>query len=278
MKSNISFILFTYNEEKRISYAVKNFINYGRVIILDGGSNDKTKEISESLGAEFFVRPVSKKIHGETQENLNFVKNIIKTDWIYWGYTDNIAPKELVEKMVEISNQDKVKLVNLPLYTYLWGNTENYIQKSYAPFFFHKDFVDFTNNYTHGFGKFLGDDNQKIFLENKEEYAIKHFSTYSIHKFVLNHLRYAEDEALEKYERGEKFSLIKTLAAMIRYILIYGKEGYKYGILGILIVLNYAFFRLMTYTKLYELENNIDLNTIEDNYSKVKEKILKNFD
>lgn len=277
MKSNISFILFTHNEEKRISYVLRNFVNYGDIYILDGGSTDKTKEISESFGAKFFTRPDNSKPNVETQKNLDFIKSIIKTDWVYWGYVDNIIPKKLMEKMVEISNQDKFKLVNLPLYTYLWGNTKNYIQKSYGPFLFHKDYIDLNENYIHGFGKFLGTEDQKLFLESKESLAVKHFSTYNINKFVAGHMKYGDAEANEKYQRGEKFSLIKTIAAMIRYIFIYGRQGYKSGILGILIVLNYAFFRLITYTKLYEIENNINLETIEDNYSKVKEEILKDF-
>lgn len=277
MKSNITFILFAYNEEKRISYVIRNFIKYGEVYVLDGGSTDKTKEITESLGAKFFVRPENKKPFMETEENFAFIKSIIKTDWIYWGYTDNIAPRTLVEKMVEISNQDIIKSVNIPLYTYLWGNTKHYSHKSYAPFLYHKEYISFENNYIHGLGKFTGKKHEQIFLEDKEEYALKHFSTYVLNKFVMGHLKYAETEALQKFERGEKFSLIKMIASMIRYIYIYGQYCYKSGALGLIIILNYAFFRLMTYAKLYELEHRITLEKVEDTYSKKKEDILKEF-
>lgn len=277
MKSNLTFILFAYNEERRISYVIKNFIKYGEVYVLDGGSTDRTKEITESLGAKFFIRPENKKPFMETQENFDFIKSIITTEWIYWGYTDNIAPKTLVEKMVELSNQNSIKSVNIPLYTYLWGYTDNYIQKSYAPFLYHKDFIDFRNNYIHGLGTFTGRNDQQIFLENKEEYALKHFSTYTLTKFVTGHLKYADTEARQKFDRGEKFSLFKTLAAMLRYMFIYGKEGYKNGTLGILIILLYPFFRLMTYIRLYELEHGITLEGIEDKYSKKKDELLKEF-
>jgi len=275
--SNITFVLFTYNEEKRISYAVRNFIKYGEVILLDSGSNDKTKEIAEKLGATFFIRPSSDKPQVETQENFDFLESKLKTDWIYWGYVDNIAPKSLVDKLIEISLQDKFKMVLVPLYTYLWGNTDNFIQKSYSPFFFHKDFIDFSDNYIHGMGKFLGDKNQLLKLPNKIEYALQHFSTYNINKFVKGHLRYAEAEASEKYKVGKKFSTLRMLAGMGRYCWIYGKRGYKSGVLGLMIVLNYAFFRLMAYTKLYELENGITLDSIESKYSEKKEEILREF-
>lgn len=275
--NNITFAIFTYNEERRLPYIIRNFINYGDVIILDDGSTDRTKEVAEKMGARYFVRPLNNKANTETTEQLSFVKSKIKTDWIYWGYADNIAPKTLVEKMVDMSNQDKVRFVLIPLYTYLWGNTKNYALKSYGPFLFHKDSVDFSNNYIHGFGNIAESTEQKIYLEDKEEYALKHFSTYDIHKFVTGHLRYAEAEATEKYRHGEKFSVIKMMAAMVRYCFIYGKYSYKNGILGLIIILNYAFFRLMTYAKLYELEHGITLEKIEDTYSIEKEKILKDF-
>ena len=273
--SNITFVLFAYNEEKRISYAIKNFITYGQVIILDGGSTDMTKEISESLGAIFLLRPERTNPSVETQENFEFIKKNCVTEWIYWGYVDNIAPKTLIEKMIEVSNQDRIKLINIPLYTYLWGYTKEFSHKSYAPFLFHKDFVDFKNNYIHGLGKFLGTKEQCSFLEDTEYYALHHFSLYNSSKFITGHLRYANAEAIEKHLRKEKFSVIKMLLAMVRYCFIYGRYCYKNGTLGLLIVLHYAFFRLMTYSKLYELEHGINLDHIEENYRVEKEKILK---
>lgn len=273
--SNITFAIFTFNEEKRLPYIIRNFRNYGDVIILDGGSTDKTKEIAEKMGTQFYRRPVNE-ASSENQENLNFLKSKMKTDWIYWGYADNIAPKTLVEKMVEMSKQDVVRFVMIPMYTYLWGNTENYALKSYGPFLFHKDSVDFTNNYIHGFGN-IAKSRQKIYLENREEFALKHFSTYNLSKFVNGHLRYAEAEASEKYKRGEKFSFIRMLASMVRYCFIYGKYSYKNGVLGLIIILNNAFFRLMAYTKLYELEHGITIEKIESNYNIEKEKMLKDF-
>lgn len=275
--SNITFIIFTHNEEKRISYVIENFIRYGRVCILDGGSTDKTREITESMGAEFFLRTPSNVPGVETQENFNLVKQIMRNDWVYWGYADNIAPQTLVEKMVEISKQNKIKSVLLPLYTYLWGNTSHYALKSYAPFFFHKDYVDFSNNYIHGIGKFLGKSEELLKLPNKEEYALKHFSTYNIEKFVRGHMNYSEREAQEKYHRGSRFSLFRVFYAMLAYCWIFGRYSYKNGKLGILIILNYMFYRVMTYTRLYELEHNITLESIEENYSKKKENILIQF-
>lgn len=277
MKNTISFVIITYNEEARISNVIKNFIPYGDVIILDGGSTDKTKELSEKLGAKFYLRPENKKIQAENQENFNFIKSMIKTDWIYWGHADYMAPKTLIEKMIGLSQQEKVKTVAIPLYTYMWGVTTHPTLKSHTSMFFHKDFRDFSEERIHCQGEFTGTDDQYLILPDKKEYALRHFSVYDEHKFVLGHLRYAETEATQKYRQKKKFNVFIMLAAMIRYMWIYGKYSYKNGTLGLIIVLNYAFFRLMTYAKLYELEHDITLEKVEERYKIEKEKILSDF-
>ena len=275
-KSNITFFIFAFNEEKRIEYVIRNFIQYGDVIIMDGGSTDRTQEIAEGLGALFLRRPIYKTVESETEENLDFMRNAMKTDWIYWGFVDNIAPKTLVEKMVEISLQDKFKMVIIPLFTYLWGNTKNFVHKGGTPFLFHKDFLTFKDNYIHGMGKFLGTEEQKLILPRTEEYALHHFSTYTITKFVKGHLNYAEVEAKDKQRLGKKFSSLRMLAAMIRYCWIF-RRSLAHFRLGLITMFCYAFSRFMVYARLYELENDITLESVEHNYSIAKEKMLEDF-
>lgn len=244
---------------------------------MDDGSTDKTKEIAEAGGAIYFRRPKNATVNNETEENFNFIKTFLTTDWIYWGYVDNIAPKALLEKLTEVSRQDKIKQVMIPLYTYLWGNTKHYAQKGYAPFFFHKDFIVFSQNHIHGIGKFTGDSSQILKLPSIEKYALRHFSTYNVEKFVRNHMRYADQEAREKFASGEKFSLWKLLRGMLGYAWIFTKQNYKNGKLGLLIMLNYIAYRVMSYTRLYELEQGITLESIEESYGRKKEEMLKEF-
>ncbi len=274
--NNITFVLFTYNEEKRVSYAIKNFIKYGPVILMDGGSTDRTKQIAESLGAQFLTRPANSRAAVETTTNLNFIKEHSDNDWIYWGYCDNIAPKTLVEEMCKIAKENRFKKVNVPLFTYLWGETAHVAQKSHLPALFHKDFIDFENNPIHSFGRFLGTDEEIFTLPSTPALALRHFSTYNESKYVAGYMRYGEEEARQKFERGERFSILKTLAAMLRYMWIY-RRALRSPRLGFLIMLNMAFGRLMTYTRLYEYEHGITLDSIEGNYSRKKETILQDF-
>jgi glycosyltransferase involved in cell wall biosynthesis len=272
---NITFIVFAYNEEKRIEYIVKNCIKYGKVLILDGGSTDKTREISEREGATFILRPNVKSKFAENQEMYEFIKKNVDTNWIFWNFCDNLMSNSLLEKLVELSKQNKIKYVVFPLYTYLWGNTKKPAIKAKSPRFFMKDYIDFTNNHIHGMGTFLGKDDEILKLSMEEKNSVKHFSTYDLKKFIMSHLNYAEIEALEKFENGYKFSFFKMTKSIIKNFLYWYKDGYKNGLMGFMIAILYSFFQFMIFFRLYELENNLSLETIEESYAKEKEKMIK---
>jgi glycosyltransferase involved in cell wall biosynthesis len=281
--SNIAFILFTLNEEKRIEYPVRNFIKYGEVIVLDGGSTDKTGEIAQKYGATFLQRPkidvdsTGKDVGiaiGETKEMLDFVLANTDKEWIFWQYVDDLAPRTLLEKLVEISKQDTYKQVVIPLHTYLWGKTKYPAIKSSVGCFFQRDSVDFSNNKIHGMGTFLGKKAEILHLPRHDEYAIRHFSLYNLKKFATNHLAYAEAEAEQKHENRQKFSTIRMLAAMVRYFWLFYKNNWKNGVLGFMEAMAYSYFRLQTYFSLYEKEHGITLENIEEQYLVQKKRII----
>jgi glycosyltransferase involved in cell wall biosynthesis len=273
----ITFVIFTFNEENRIGYVVRNFINYGDVLIMDDGSMDKTREIAEKFGAKVILRPKTGKAFVENQENYDVVLKNTSTDWVYWGFADNMAPKSLLEELVSISHQDKYKYVLVPLYTYLWGETKIPAHKGATPCFFRKNYVDFRENHIHGMGKFLGKENEKIYLKNCPEFALRHFSLYDINKFVLSHLNYAKAEAQYKLDCGNKFSVFKLFRGMVGYFFMYFKSGFRNGKKGLLTGLAYSFFRFMVYFRLFELENDLSVGTIEAEYVKEKERLLVEF-
>lgn len=267
---NITFVIFTFNEEKRIGAVVKNCIKYGEVLVLDGGSTDATQKITEELGGRFVLRPQG--LYGETQPMYEFMKQHVTTSWIFWNFADIMLPKILLEKLTEISQQEKIKYVMLPLDTYLWGETKYPAEHGRSPRFFHKDYLDFSDNRIHGMGKFLGAEDEKLELTGAK-YAAKHFSVYNIEKFVIGHLKYANIEAQERFDNGERFKMKNTLIGMIRLFGQYYRASYKNKGIGLMTALAYAFFRFMIFLRLYEIEHQLTLDTIEENYAKEKERI-----
>lgn len=272
--SKITFILFSFNEELRIEYVVRNLVPYGEVLLLDGGSTDRTQEVAEKFGARFVTRPKIQTAHVETQEMFEFAKSLVKTEWIYWSYVDNLLPKTLLDKMQEISREDKYAYVYVPIYTYMWGETGvPMIKASYANFF-KQDLMDFSQNRMHGVGKFTGSPAEILHLSNRLEFAIRHFSLYDVNKFVAGHLNYANAEAKEKFATGKKFSVGYMLGSMAHYFYLFYKRGWKAGTRGLMVGLLYAFFRLMVFVRLFELERGVTLESIEAEFVKEKKKIV----
>ncbi len=275
MKSNISFIIFTYNDGYRLEHAIRNLRPFGEVIVSDQESTDNTREVAEKFGAKFTSRKATGRPFIETQELLNTVSSLASGSWIYWGYVDNILPKTLLEKLVQISFQNKIKYVYVPVHTYLWGDTKHIMAKAEYPCFFKKGMVDFSNNRIHGMGKFLGTTDEALHLPQKSEFAMRHFSLYDLNKFVPAHLRYANTEAEQKFKDGKRLSIFYLFGSMSRYFYLFYKFGFKAGKQGLLAALLYVSFRVMLSMRLYELEHNLDLKTIEEEYAKTKRQIVK---
>jgi len=274
--NQITFVLFSFNDAKRIKYLIRNVKNYGEVIVFDDHSEDNTQEVVESLGVKFIVRPKTLKRYIETEETLEFVKKHTQTSWIYWGWTDNLLTKNLLQKMEELAKQTKYKRIFLPVYTYMWGNIAHPIMKAKYPNFFMKEYVSFKDNYIHHFGDFLGKPEEELLLPYDPKAAIYHFSTYDVNKFVAAHMRYANEEAQYKFEsKTRKFSLGYTFGSMLNYFrLFFLNGGWRIGVIGFLNGLLFMFFRLMVATRLYELEHGISVEGQEQAYGKAKEQIL----
>jgi glycosyltransferase involved in cell wall biosynthesis len=255
---------------------VRNLVKYGRVIILDGGSTDSTKAMAEKWGAEFYVRPKTDKPYADTEEVLDFAKSLCRTPWMYYGWVDNLLTKKLLEKLVELSNQEKYKRVLLPVYTYMWGDIKHKMMKAKYGCFFMKDSVTFKQNYIHHLGTFLGKPEEDLSLPYDPTTAIYHFSLYDLNKFVQGHLRYANEEAKYKFESGtRKFSLWYTFGSMFNYFrLFFLNGGWRMGVIGLLNGMLFVFFRLMLSIRLYELENGITIEKMEAEYVVGKKQIL----
>ena len=273
-KGNITFLIFTYNDGYRLEAAIRNLRPYGEVIISDQESTDNCKEITERLGAKFISRKATGKPFIETQELLDSMTAAASNDWLFWSNVDYLMPKSLLLKLVEVSHQDKYKIVYVPIYTYLWGDTKNIYVKAAYPSFFHKGYMDMRNNRIHNLGKFTGQPKQALHLAKKAEYAMRHFSLYDLNKFIPSHTRYVMTEAQQNFDAGRRITYKRLFGSMGYYFyLFYG--GIRSGMRGILVGLLYAFFKLLVAVRMFELEHNLNLETIEAEYAKEKWRLVE---
>lgn len=275
----ITFVVFTYNEARRIEYVLRCFQPYGKILIMDNHSTDNTVEIAKKYGAEVHLHTWDGATHAENERTANNVLSKITTPWAYWAYADELLTKSLLQKLVEISCDEKKELVNIYRKNLHYG-IENLNFDSFgvrSPRFFRKGSVDFTKNPIHSMGRYIGKPNAVVNLPMQDKYAIYHCSTYNINKFEAAHCRYSEIEAQSLFERETKCTfkmlVIRPIYLFLKFYFIGG--GRKHGYAGLIMIMQYFFYFFNVYAKLWEKQAGITLETIESNYDVVKDKLLQ---
>lgn len=141
----LSVVLATYNEEKNIADCLKSVHQLAdEVVIVDGGSVDKTVEIAKSLGAKVIVTENPLIFHINKQKALEAASN----EWILQLDADEMVSSKLAEEIKKMINMDDEEIEkyqqNLPKRK-LFLRHQNLVEKrdviignneeSYAAFF-----------------------------------------------------------------------------------------------------------------------------------------------
>lgn len=275
IEPKITFVVFTYNEERRIEYVLRCFYKYGKILVMDNYSTDKTVEIAKRYGAEVCLHK-----HPGWVEEEKVAANVlskITTPWVYWAYTDEILSQTLLKKLVEVSKQDKYKLVVIPKRNLTYG-IEDFVmlKKDANPRFFKKGYVSFKDNIIHQMGTFLGQEDEILYLDRKKEYSIIHCSTYNIEKYINSLNLYSSIEANQRSQSKSNNVFIGLFFRPIySFLKIYLYEGnWRFGYGGIIMCIQLAIYQILIYSKIWELDNNITIENIERRYDLIKSKII----
>ena len=110
LKNNVGIIIPAYNESNSISRVISESLNYGKVIVINDGSTDKTQSISESSGAIVVSHQVNK---GYDQSILTGINKALKMGLEYAITIDadgqhNSKDLSLIVKMFDKDNYDMV--------------------------------------------------------------------------------------------------------------------------------------------------------------------------
>jgi glycosyltransferase involved in cell wall biosynthesis len=274
MHNNITFVIFTYNEENRIERVIRNFKNYGKILIADNKSTDRTQEIALSHGCEILIRE-KQYIFVENQEMVSLIYEKVTTDWIYWGFADEMLDKITLIKIKEAVESGKYDIISMDRKNYFYGEFCYDIYNGYNFKIFKKNAIDFIGNHIHGLGKPIVS-GERIF-KMPEKYFVHHFisNTASSYLNVIN--KYTEAELESKFK--VKKSKLNFLLIVVYYYLknIFFSRGYKAGFNGLALtelMLTYAVIRNM---KHYEKQNLLSTLAIEKKNNLIRDQLLKQF-
>lgn len=273
-KSNITFLLFAFNEEKRIEIIIKNFLPYGEVYVIDNFSSDKTEYITKRAGAKV----IKYKNEGwvETKKESDFVFKHVKTEWVYWGFADEMLPITCLEEYKKIANNQQYKVVVQKKKTMLYNKFHEYMPVYATIKLFRKHAIDFTNNRIHQMGKFATHvkPSEIYFMPPIDEYSVYHFSGQNAKVMVDTFNKYTSIHAQPGPRR--QIALRIFIEPIIFFIIIYILQGaFRFGIEGLIVAVQYSYYVFLVHAKTYEKStDNDETDKIEKEFFKLKKSLL----
>lgn len=261
--NDITFVIFTYNEEKRIERIIKNVKNYGKILLNDDHSTDNTREIALSYGCEILLR-VKNYDFAEHPEMAASIYEKITTEWLFWMYADEMLDERTLTKIDSIIKLQSSKYDIIKIYrkNYFYGAFCYDLYQSANNRIFKKGAIDFTDNVIHGFGKEVVPTKRVYNLPDK--YFIHQFIDYTASSYLNKMDVYTKTEL--KSEKNAKKSvwyfLFKIAKNLIRNYFF--DKGYIAGFPALSLTELTLFYELIKNIKIYEQENFLTKQSIEE--------------
>ena len=270
----ITFVIFTYNEAARIERVIKNFQSFGKILLADNNSTDGTIEIARKNGCEVFLRK-EEYVFVENQQLVDQLYEVIDTEWIYWGFADEMLELDTLNEIKKVVLADKHDIITMDRKNYFYGQFcyDLFHARTYK--MFKKGTLDFTNNVIHSTGTATVPKNKIYDLPDK--YFIHHFISNTAKSYMNVINNYTESE-VESYRRP-KTSLIYFIFIVSKITIksFFFNKGYKSGYAGLTLTQLMLFYSLIKDMKHYEKNNDLNRLSIENKNNRFRDNILKRF-
>lgn len=188
----ITFVIFTYNEERRLENVIENLKDFGSILLADDGSTDRTIDIANKYGCSIYRREDFGYGYVENQPLVNRIYELVQTEWIYWGFADEMLDKESLKAIKEVVSSGKYKIINIDRKNYFMGRFCYDMFHSRTNKCFTKGSIDFLENKIHGFGKELVSKEEIYMLPDK--YFVHHFISNNASSYINVINRYTEED------------------------------------------------------------------------------------
>jgi glycosyltransferase involved in cell wall biosynthesis len=273
---DITFLLFTWNEETRIEEMLRCLSGHGNIIVIDNFSTDSTLNIAKKYTENIYQH---KNIgYVENEKTIEFALNLARTKWVYLAYADELIPNILMCEITKIVKEDTYEIVEIYRRNFMYGQEVFNYGKHHLRLFV-KDSVDFKSNIVHKLGKYKAD-KKKIYKINKNK-CIFHFSAYNSDRLEMVHNRYANLESEQRKDiLKQNFSGLRALFKLFFFFFgtYFGLGGFRGGWPGLFISIQIAYFKFSIEARLWEIDNNVNISSMNMTYAQMKELILSEYD
>lgn len=261
----ISAVVHTYNEEKNIARCLSSLKWVDEIVVIDMGSNDTTCDIAEEFHARIYNHPHT----GFVEPARNFGLEKAKGDWLVIVDADEEIPVKLANFLKIAAASNDFDYYRIPRKNYIFSKWIRHTGwwPDYQTRFFRKGYVNWSDK-IHGIPLTKGKGQD---IEPIEDLGILHHNYQSVEQYITRLNRYTSVSAKELFLSNNHFSVDQLFQIPAREFVnrYFVREGYKDGIHGLALSFLQSMSELITYLKLWDLENfkerKIELADIDKN-------------
>jgi glycosyltransferase involved in cell wall biosynthesis len=282
MTGNYTVLLFTYNEERRVEYILRNFRGRAHVVLLDDGSTDQTQSIAERYSASFIRRPKTNCKYLE-REIRQWALDQAETQYVFISYASFFVPADLLKVFDMVSNQERYRAIKHDSLAITYGA---FIQRpvvrrqSSACHFFCKDDIDFSSSRIHEEWPLCVPRDQILTVEPTDNLSVYVFRDYDVKRMELKCSDYADEDAKERFEKGDRTTVGKMLwSAIHRFIHGYIRSGgFMAGVPGLIYHMGWAQMTFNIQARLWEYQAHMTRDESREVQDRMREKMLADLD
>lgn len=272
--SNLTFVVFTYNEEARLPLVIRNLKKYGSILVVDNYSSDSTLEIARSYGC----RALMNRNEGgwmENQETCDNVQDAVSTDWMFWLSADELISADALVELGRLIESDKYDVISMLRKNYFQGVFCHNIAIGYRARAFKKNCIDFRGNTIHNFGKITS--SPKRVFKMHSRYYIHHLISNTTTSYIDTIQRYTEMEKVNR-DHGQMTRstayvlLVPFKAILMNYFLKGGRKAGRSALHLSVLMLIYSFIKIL---KGYDVQEGLTAEEIARRNRRIAEDILR---
>lgn len=272
---DLTFVIFTFNEEARLPNIIKNVRAYGRILVVDNYSSDQTVEIAHAQGCDVLMNKNNGWV--EDEETTGKIKAYVQTEWLYWGFADEILSKEALADIARVITQGQADVISILRRNYFYGELCHDVAIAHLTKVFKKSAIDFRDNTIHNFGRTLvGDD--RVYKMPPEKF-IHHLIGNTTASYLNTVNRYTDLEITTKPAAEMNKPVFYFLFLPIKTIWqdYFVKGGRKAGRPGLALSVLMLIYLLTKALKGYEALCRMDAAWIAQKNQDTVNELLRNF-
>lgn len=269
-------MIFTFNEEARLPNVIKNFRCYGKILVVDNYSTDSTVALAEAGGCDILLNKNAGWV--EDYDTLEKIKAHVRTDWLYWGFADEVLQKDALADLGRVITKDEADVVSIVRKNYFYGVFCHEIAVSPQIKAFKKTAIDFRGNTIHNFGKItVGGD--RVYQMPSDKF-IHHLISNTAASYVSTINRYTDLEVTTKMPAGLNRSAVYYLLVPLKALWLdfFCRGGRQAGHPGLALSVLMLIYSLIKAIKGYEAADGLDADSIKIRYEAIAGELLSDFD